>query len=432
MSDSSIHTFFIFTLGCKANQYDGEVIKNLFNKKSRIRVVDRIEDADLIIFNSCTVTGKSDRELRQLVYRAKRQNPSSFVVVTGCAAQTAPSTWQAMKEVDLVVLNEDKFKIVDIIAQIKGDISIDTNDIKTDSFPGDGRIESRSRAFLKIQDGCNMRCSYCIVPYARGTSRSDSPRRILDRLKKLKDNGIPEVVLTGIHLGHYQYEGVTLTRLLELIEQKDVHPRVRLSSLDPHEITEDMLSVISSSSCICNHLHIAIQSGSTNILRRMNRPYDRGEVLKCLERIFKNIKDPGVGADLLIGFPGETEKDFKDTLTLFEDHPFTYAHVFPYSRRPGTAADKFSDQIQESVKKERCAELRRLAAAKKEEALKNHIGSSVRCIFERGDREGAGFTRNYLPVRITDKPELYAEREITAVGKWVDNLELIVAPAVLS
>ena len=326
----------ITTLGCKINQYDSAVIQNRLEENHSF--VSFEEPADCYIINTCTVTDRADWEARQLVRRAKRLSPGAKVLVTGCYAQVNPAEVAGVPGVDYVVgLNrmEDLLQFIDLPKD--GDVRIAVSDVKRErGVPvlGTRALPGHTRAFLKIQEGCNYSCTYCIIPTARGLSRSVAPREVLEQVRMLADAGYREIVLTGIHLGGYGQDlkpKVDLTGLSEMIAQSRLIPRLRLSSLDPREVPDRLLDLMASSDVICPHLHICAQAGDDEILKSMRRNYDGAYYRELLMKVRERLPDAALGSDIIVGFPGETDGAFDRSLEFFAALPLTYFHVFPYS-----------------------------------------------------------------------------------------------------
>jgi threonylcarbamoyladenosine tRNA methylthiotransferase MtaB len=358
-----------------------------------------------------------------LIRRAGKANPQAAIIVTGCYAQTAPDVLARMPEVTAVAGTLEKDRIVEIIGHIQrisplgkasegaplvqiGDIGGEVGDWKirpVSEFPG------HTRAFLKIQDGCNAFCSYCIVPYARGRSRSIGKEEVMERLRDLARKGYREAVLTGIHLGAYgedRHDRSSLAWILRQVEANKTIERLRLSSLEPREITEEILEIMTNAKIVCPHLHVPLQSGDDGILHLMGRNYDAGFFRKLMARVFASRPDLTVGMDVMVGFPGEDEMAFENTVSLIESLPIAYLHVFPYSRRPGTVAAGMKNQVGEAEKKERGRRLRQLGMSKRQAFLEKFVGSTMPVLIEkRRDRPSGypkGFTHNYLPVLLRD------------------------------
>ena len=396
----------IVTLGCKVNQYDTAVILNQL-PKSKYRRVPFSEKADVYVIDTCTVTHRADAEARNYINRAKRANPDGLVVVTGCYAQVSPEELKGVEGVDYVVGNSHKFNsllkiiregeqqeepkvfISDIFKEKKK--GFESPDIEI--FPG------RTRAFLKVQDGCNYACTFCIIPRARGRSRSLEIAEILNRMEKLAESGYKEIVLTGVHIASYGREiGTSFFELLQEIEKEKIVDRVRLTSLDPADTEYELIDFIADSKTICPQFHIALQSGDRDILKKMRRRYDPEKFFEITDLIRKRMPDAAIGSDIMVGFPGETEEQFLNTYNVAKESELTYFHVFPYSKRKMTPAANMDDQINPLQIKERSKRLRDLGSKKKTEFFEKFIGRSFPVLIEKGSK---GTTPNYIPVRIT-------------------------------
>jgi threonylcarbamoyladenosine tRNA methylthiotransferase MtaB len=403
----------ITTLGCKINQYDSAVIQSRLEDKHTFVAFE--EKADCYVINTCTVTDRADWEARQLVRRAKRLNPGARVLVTGCYAQVNPEEVARVDGVDYVVgLNRLDDLLSCVEAPEGGVTQIAVSDVKRErGVPvlGTRALPGHTRAFLKIQEGCNYTCTYCIIPTARGLSRSVTPREVLEQVRQLAEAGYKEIVLTGIHLGGYGQDllpKLDLTALLELIADSRLIPRLRLSSLDPREVPDRLLELIAGSEIICPHLHICAQAGDDEILKQMRRNYDTAYYRDLLRRVRERLPAAALGSDIIIGFPGETDAQFEVTMEFFASLPLTYFHVFPYSSRRGTVAASLSDMVPGAVKKARARRLRELGARKKTDFYSRFVGRSVDVLVEAKIDKATGlhrgFTRNYLPVAVAGAP----------------------------
>jgi len=400
----------ISTLGCKVNQYESAGILEMLDK-SRYMSVPFNTRADFYIINTCTVTGRTDYQSRNLIRRAIRTNPEACVIVTGCYAQVAPHDLARIPGVNLIVGNADKENIPQIIERLEqGAPHLLISDIRRArefSHPKPPKFAGHTRAFLKIQDGCNSFCSYCIVPYARGPSRSLSRVDVLREIETLAHSDYKEVVLTGIHLGAYGRDLVPPSNLYEVmnpIEKTKMLRRLRLSSIEITEISDDIMRLIAEGNVTCRHLHIPLQSGDDMILSAMSRNYDAAFFRNRLQQIKKAIPDIAIGIDVMVGFPGEGEKEFDNTLRLIGELPVAYLHVFPYSERPGTVASSLPGRVDETVKKKRSQILRRLGKEKRNAFAQRFIGKKLRVLIEHKKDKGTGFMKgfsdNYIPVVI--------------------------------
>jgi threonylcarbamoyladenosine tRNA methylthiotransferase MtaB len=412
------------TLGCKVNQCESAALAEDLQQKD-YALVPFNSAADAYIINTCTVTSFSDFQARQLIRRAHRANPQAKIIVTGCYAQIAASDIKELKGVTFVVGNDKKNTISGLLQSgVTNTSGIFVQDIfqqKEFCNMPPSKFIGRTRVFLKIQDGCNSFCSYCIVPYARGNSRSMTPQEVLNAVANYSQNGYKEIVLTGIHLGTYGHDlnpQTNLTGLLNAIINQDGNVRVRLSSIEPREITNDLLHLFSKKDIICPHLHIPLQSGDNNILKLMKRDYDTAFYKKLIEKITATLNDVAIGVDVMVGFPSEDNDEFNNTLCLLQDLPVAYLHVFPYSERPQTSAQNIQPKVTEVVKKQRAAILRGLGARKKEEFMLRFLGKKLQVLVEnnKDTKTGLmkGFSQNYLPVLI-DKSDSSVLNKIVVV-----------------
>lgn len=404
-------SYSILTLGCKVNQCESAALGHLLDAHGWRRARGN-EPPDAMIINTCTVTGKAAMQSRQEIRRAIRQHPAARIVVTGCYAQTAFEEINAIDGVDLIVGRDHKMQIAEILSNPvrSGDRryagSISNGSSVFSALPAVDSHE-RTRAFLKIQDGCNTCCTYCIVPYARGRSRSMPVEDVRTHLGRLAEVGVREVVLTGIHLGAYGSDlqpPADLTGLLAgLIGELPVD-RLRLSSIEPTEITPRIVEMIQHpESPICRHFHIPLQSGDDDILRRMGRPYRRKDFAHTIMDIAHCTADAAIGLDVMVGFPGETDEAFMNTYRLIESLPISYLHVFPFSPRKGTPAASFSGKVPSGVIKERCRQIRALGAEKKAMFYRKMVGQRLSVLIEAADgkkRLSKGLSDNYVPVAI--------------------------------
>jgi len=416
----------IATLGCKANQYDSEIMREIFEEKN-FDIVLFPEHADIYVINTCTVTGKTDFQARQLIRRAHRVNPQAKIVVTGCYAQAAPGDLKKIPGVSLVIGNPDKWEIVNIIkeAEKTSFTGIIVTPLEKEIIFPEKKIErfsSKTRFFLKIQDGCNSRCSYCIIPRVRGKSRSMQPKTVLELLSSIGSSGYKEAVLTGIHLGAYGLDLSPQTSLLNLlheIEKQMPVPRVRLSSIEPIEITQGVIDVLANSTIVCPHLHLPLQSGDNTILRKMNRPYSAENFQSLVLKLTNSIKDLAIGADVIVGFPGEGEEEFYQTLHLLEELSITYLHVFPFSPRKGTPAFSLPNKVNGNTVKKRSEILRQLSKKKRESFYRSYLNKKLPILIEarRHRKTGLlkGLSRNYIPVLIDGGDELTNQEVLVRV-----------------
>ena len=421
---------FFKTLGCKVNQCESEAIESALLELDSGFISCEDGKADIVVVNTCTVTSKAAMQSRQAVRRAIRNHPGAQIVVTGCHAQTSPGELAAIEGVDIIVGNREKHRIPQkIIAGIDSNHTDkiagfetanptnETSHHRFEELPGIAH-GGRTRPFLKIQDGCDAFCTYCIVPYARGRSRSLPVDQVLYQIEKLGQLGYREVVLTGIHIGCYGKDLSPSTKLYDLlsrIRDAGAIERVRISSIEPAELSDEIINFGISKEEIpgrlCPHFHIPLQSGDNDILKRMHRPYDRDYFRELVLSVVDRMPDAAIGVDTLIGFPGESDDAFQNTFELIRSLPVAYLHVFPFSARKATPAYTFSDPVQPSVIKQRCENMRRLGADKRQSFYKRWVGKpSTVLVEETRDRNSSflkGLTDNYIPIRFEGPDDLF-------------------------
>ncbi len=396
-----------YTLGCKVNQYETESLKNTLVNLG-YEDVDFEEFADYYVVNSCTVTSVADKKTRNILRRAKKNNPSSKVVVTGCYAQTNSEELLAIEEVDYAIGNSNKNGVVDLIQELeRGKTShfVVTNIFDEDKYEelGFAVLREMTRAYIKIQDGCNNFCSYCKIPFGRGKSRSRSFENILEESKKLAEEGYKEIILIGINLGEYglDLEGnLSLEGLLEELAKIEKISRIRVGSIYPDRITERFVTVMKNEK-IMPHLHISLQSCDDSVLKNMRRNYGKALIEEKLNMLRKEVEDIEYTADVIVGFPGETEEMFKNTMESIEELGFSGLHVFPYSERENTLAASFKNQIPMKERKERVIRLEEVQKEKEKEIKESYIGKEMKILIEE-EKEGyyLGYSENYLRVKI--------------------------------
>ncbi len=394
------------TLGCKVNQYETEAMKELFENEG-YKVLEE-GSSDIYVVNTCTVTNMSDRKSRQFIRRAKRSNKDALVVVVGCYSQVSPEEVEKIEEVDIIIGTKDRDKIVDLVEDFdreKGKVNIvsdskyfmDFEKLEVDT------IDSRTRAYIKIQDGCNQFCSYCIIPYARGPIRSRELSDIVEEAEDLGRKGFKEVVLTGIHVASYgkdfKDENLSLIDVIEEIAKIDSIKRIRLSSIEPKLIDDDFMKRAMKTGKLCDHFHLSLQSGSDTVLKRMNRKYTSQEFKDIVEIIRNYMPKAGITTDIIVGFPGETEEEFEETYKFAEEIKFSKIHVFKYSPREGTKAAAMKNQIDGNIKNERSQKLLDLNDSLMEDFNKSLIGEELEVLFENDDKDySEGYARNYALV----------------------------------
>ena len=404
------------TLGCKVNTYETEGMKRLF-EKSGYQVVEFDTAADVYVINTCTVTNLGDRKSRQMIRRAKRLNEHSIVAVVGCYAQTASEEVSKIEGVNMVIGTKDKGKIIEYIKEMEtgGDKLNFVEDVmKVREFEelGVDVYRERTRAFIKIQEGCNQFCSYCIIPYARGPVRSREEKNILNEITSLARKGYKEVVLTGIHIASYGKD-IKTTSLIDIV--KKVHEiegieRIRLGSIEPTLINEEFIESIKSLKKVCPQYHLSLQSGCDRTLKRMNRKYTTQDYRKSVALLRENIKDVAITTDIMVGFPGETDEEFEETYRFLQEIFFASMHVFKYSPRKGTSAATYPNQVSPEKKEERSNMLINLAFDMKVSYNKGYIGKVLPVLFEQEVKEMEGYveglTPNYIRVVCEGNGEL--------------------------
>lgn len=407
------------TLGCKVNQYETEAMREKFEKNG-YRVVDVDEPADVYVINTCTVTNISDRKSRQFIRRAKRNNDEAVVVVVGCYSQVYPEELEVIEEVDVIIGTSQRNRVVELAEKAikeKSKINIVQNTKEYEEFEEIKieDLEDKTRAYIKIQDGCNQYCSYCIIPYARGPIRSRKIEDVVKEVKRLSESGFKEIVLTGIHVSSYGKDfndGTGLKDLVLKISEVKGIERIRFSSLEPRLIDDDFMEILVKSKKVCDHFHLSLQSGSDSVLKRMNRKYDIDKFKSIVKTIRSYMPEAGITTDIIVGFPGETEEEFKETCKLVEEIGFSQIHVFKYSEREGTIAAKMKNQVDGNIKNERSAKLIELAEEETKKFISKNIGKEVKVLFEEekiNDKYMEGYTSNYIRVRVKYNEEYIGE-----------------------
>ena len=400
------------TLGCKVNHYETEAIWQLFKQEGYERV-DFESISDVYIINTCTVTNTGDKKSRQVIRRAVRRNPDAVICVTGCYAQTSPAEIMAIPGVDIVVGTQDRIKMLEYIEQYKKErqpINGVTNIMRNRVYEelDVPAFTDRTRASLKIQEGCNNFCTFCIIPWARGLMRSRDPEEVIRQAQQLVDAGYKEIVLTGIHTGGYgeDMKDYNLAALLRDLEARVTGlKRIRISSIEASQITDEVIDVLNNSNIVVRHLHVPLQSGSNTVLKRMRRKYTMEFFGERLDRLREALPGVAITSDVIVGFPGETEEEFMETYNFIKDYNFSELHVFPYSKRTGTPAARMEDQIDEEIKNERVHRLIELSDQLAKEYASNYEGEVLEVIPEEVDKENPesglfiGYTDNYLKVK---------------------------------
>lgn len=400
-----------YTLGCKVNFYDTEAIWQLFKNEGYEQVDFETQTADVYLINTCTVTNTGDKKSRQIIRRAVRRNPDAIIAVTGCYAQTSPAEILDIEGVDLVIGTQDRDKIMPLVKQLQEQrqpINAVRNIMKTREFEelDVPDFAEHTRAFLKIQEGCNNFCTFCIIPWSRGLSRSRAPESVVEQAKKLVAAGYKEIVLTGIHTGGYgdDLDNYRLANLLWDLDKVEGLERIRISSIEASQISEEVLEVLAKSSKMCRHFHIPLQAGDNDVLKRMRRKYTIEEFATKLSRIREALPDVAITTDVIVGFPGETEEQFRNGYAFMKQMNFSEMHVFPYSKRTGTPAARMEDQVDEEVKHARVQELIDLSEAMQLGYAEKFVGQVLDVIPEKdskreaGNGELKGYSDNYIQV----------------------------------
>lgn len=403
-----------YTLGCKVNQYETEAMSELF-EKAGYQICDFDEYADVYVINTCSVTNMSDRKSRQIIRRAKKTNPNAVVAVSGCYAQTAPEKVLETEGVNAVIGTQNRKNIVEIVeaqtasSRYNGVENImgthEFEELKISHYNG------RTRAFIKIQDGCSQFCTYCIIPYARGPVRSRNEEDIITEIQSLAANGFKEVILTGIHVAAYGSDtGTSLAELLMRIDGIDGIERVRLSSIEPMAIDATFTDTVKASKKLCRHFHLSLQSGCDETLHRMNRKYTTADYMNIVNGIRSVFCDAAITTDIMVGFPGETEAEFEKSLAFVKEVGFADAHVFQYSPRPGTPAAKWKNAVSPQIKEKRSKLMIDACAESRNRFVDKFVGTEAPVLFEReinGEYEGK--TDNYIPVFVKSDRDISDE-----------------------
>lgn len=403
-----------FALGCKVNQYESEAIAELFQEKG-YDIVSIDEEADVYVINTCTVTNFGDKKSRQLIRKVKRQNENAIVAVVGCYAQTAPQELMKVEGVNLVIGTKDRAQIVEMVENYKTENGVENHvsDIMKERLfepLSIQKLANRTRAYLKIQDGCSQYCSYCIIPYARGPIRSREPEDVLAEVKRLAENGFKEVVLTGIHVASYGKDrrDTSLLEILRQVHEVEGIDRIRFSSIEPNVVTEEFAQAIADMPKVCDHFHLSLQSGCDKTLKEMNRKYDTEKYRQAAATLRKYLPEVALTTDIIAGFPGETEEDFQASYDFAKEIGFAKIHAFPYSPKRGTPAAARKDQLLNAVKAERSHRLIELSDKMADDFIQAYVGREVEVLFERtiGDGMYEGHTTNYIKVKASSGKDL--------------------------
>lgn len=423
-----------YTLGCKLNFSETTTISEQFLKRG-FNIVDYNEKADVYVINTCSVTENAERECRQIVRRALRNNPDAYVIVTGCYAQLRPDEIAKIEGVSAVLGSNEKFNLFNYISDFEKKnlscIHVSPTEKLNSFYPSySTEANDRTRAFFKVQDGCDYKCSFCTIPLARGKSRSAKPEEVINEFKFLLESNYKEIVLTGVNVGDYgKAYGYNLYSLISDLIKIEGEFRIRISSIEPNLLNDDLIDLIASSEKICNHLHIPLQSGSNKILRLMQRRYKSEDYYELIHKAFNRIKDLAIGVDVIVGFPGETYEDFLETYNFIKELPIAYLHVFTYSERPNTKAINLPNQVDMHERKKRNNMLRILSEKKRNEFYRSMIGKELTVLFEAENHNGymKGFTSNYVRVKIPYEESLvnqFLKVKIMGVDENVATAEL--------
>lgn len=414
--------FNIHTMGCKSNQFESAIIEeNLI--EHGYKKVQNIEDADIYILNSCSVTHKSDNEAMYLLRSAKHKNPNILTIATGCMAQIEKEELLKNDFIDFVIGNDEKLHLYDYI---NSDERFSANDIlnQTEFNKVELFDTTKTRASLKIQDGCDNRCTYCIIWKARGKSRSADSEFIVNQINNFAEHGFKEVMLTGIHIGQWGKEfGLSLLDLLKEIEEKTTIERYRLGSLNPPEITDEMLEFLKTSKKFCPHFHLSLQSANDKTLRSMNRFYKTEDYLKLIEKINETFENPFLGSDVIAGFAGETKEDFEITRKNLLSSGLTQIHTFPYSKRKGTIGAEMENQVPDDVKNSRATIIKEISKEKLNKFIEKNLGKTLEILIEKHPDKHSqnlkGMTRNYLTIQFpSDRTDLFNTLQMVKLVKF--------------
>lgn len=404
------NTFNILTLGCKVNQYESEAVEEIFGERGFER---KEKNADVYVINTCTVTNMSDRKSRQMISRARKDNPEAIIAVMGCYSQVKPEDVAKIEGVDIVLGSRNKEEVVELcenMLQNKAAIDqvISVSEDKTFEELEISNQTEMTRAYMKIQDGCNMYCSYCLIPYARGNVVSRPIDSITKEAERLAKNGFKEIVLTGIHVASYGKDfddDISLIDVIENVAKVNGIERIRLSSMEPRHITRDFLERMRATNKACDHFHLSLQSGSDDVLKAMNRKYDTAMFKEKIDLIREVFPNAGLTTDIIVGFPGETEENHKETMDFVKEIKFAKTHLFKYSQRDGTRAAAMKGQINGNIKKDRLKDLEAIENINREQFLENQIGKVLAVLIEsKSDLEGysGGYSTNYLKVNVKE------------------------------
>lgn len=399
-----------YTLGCKVNQYDTEAMLELFTDRG-YEVVEYDDAADVYVINTCTVTHMGDRKSRQMIRRALKHSPDAVIAVVGCYSQTAPLEVSGIEGVGVIIGTKDRLRIVELVEDYKK-TRVQINAVqkmdKKEDFEDLNirKLENQTRAYLKIQEGCNQYCAYCIIPFARGPIRSREPENVLDQVRKLAESGFKEIILTGIHIASYGKdldEAMNLYEMIKQIHAVDGIERIRISSIEPNIFTEEFISNLSNLPKLCPHFHLSLQSGCDATLKRMNRKYDTKHYKEICQLLRRQNPNVAITTDVMVGFPGESDQEFEETVQFVQEIQFAQMHVFKYSPRQGTPAARWDEQISADVKEQRSKKLITISEEMEIQFIEKNLGEVMQVLFEEESNTKGyyeGYTPNYLRVMV--------------------------------
>ena len=417
--DKNMKKVALHNLGCKVNAYETEAMQEMLEKNG-YEIVPFKEGADIYIINTCTVTNMADRKSRQMLHRAKKMNPNALVVATGCYVQAKENSGEVDECIDVIIGNNKKKDLIEILEQHIQKAVIDINHTKEYEKMHLSKTAEHTRAYIKVQDGCNQFCTYCIIPFARGRVRSRAKEDVIREVTDLANNGYKEVVLTGIHLSSYgvDLEGEDLLSLILAVNDVAGIERIRLGSLEPRIITEEFAKTIAGLTKMCPHFHLSLQSGCDETLRRMNRRYTSEEYYEKCQLLRKYFDNPALTTDIIVGFPGETEEEFEKSKAFVDKVDFYETHVFKYSKRQGTKAAVMENQVPEQIKTQRSNILLELDAKKREKYESNFVGKDVEVLMEEsvqinGETFQVGHTKEYVKIALQTEENL--QNQVTNV-----------------
>lgn len=423
-----------YTLGCKVNQYDTEAVLEKF-KAADYEIVDFNDYADVYVVNTCTVTHLSDRKCRQMLRKTKKINENSILVAMGCYAQIAADKIKdQVSEIDIIIGTDKRNQIVEVVDAVEQDraetinLVSDIMDVNEFEEMTISHLGERTRVYIKVQEGCNNYCSYCIIPYTRGKIRSRKEEQVVEEATKLANLGFKEIILTGIHVLAYGKDlgDTNLIQLLKRVHEVEGIERIRMSSIEPVAITEEFIEALKKLPKVCHHFHLSLQSGSDRVLKRMNRKYTTSDYVKSVEDLRALWPDVAITTDIIVGFPGETDEEFEETVAFVEKVKLSQIHIFPFSPREGTPAAKMKEQIAPEIK-----EIREKALAAREKALRlaymeQFLGQEVEVLFEKhNDGKVSGYTSNYLRVQVAGDASIENTLQTVCIKKLIDEHTLL-------